>query len=250
MPRSSNPNIYFENREDAARQLLSVLPAELFKDRDPIVIAVSEGGVYFADKIAIALHCTMDILLTEAILAPNNAELAIAMVSETEEVVMHKALIDSFGISEDYVYGEAQRKYDDDILSYVYKYRKGKDILPLDGRYVVLVDECVETGLTMMVALKSVIARGVKDIYIATPILDKTVYENLLNVCDGVFCPHKIEDYISIEYYYENFDPLKFEEISEIIDVHEHRSAKRKTETAQQKNDTIPKGNDVTCKNR
>ena len=248
MQSSSDPNTYFENREDAAKQLISVLPTELFRDKDPVVIAVSEGGVYFADKIATTQHCTMDILLTEAILAPNNEELAIAMVSETEEVVMHKALIDSFGISEDYVYGEAQRKYDEDVLSYVYKYRKGKDILPLEGRYVVLVDECVETGLTMMVALKSVIARGVKDIYIATPILDRTVYENLLNVCDGVFCPHKIEDYISIEYYYKNFDALTFDEISEIIDVHEQRVTKRKTDTIQQGNTITPKGKEQICK--
>ena len=250
MQSSSDPNTYFENREDAAKQLISVLPTELFKDKEPVVIAVSEGGVYFADKIAKAQHCAMDILLTEAILAPNNPDLSIAMVSETEEVVMHKALIDSFGISEDYVYGEAQRKYDDDVLSYVYKYRKGKDILSLEGKYVVLVDECVETGLTMMVALKSVIARGVKDIYIATPILDKTVYENLLNVCDGVFCPHKIEDYISIEYYYKNFDLLTFEEISEIIDIHEHRLTKQKIKTANQKNDIMQKGKEITCKNK
>jgi len=250
MQSSSDPNTYFENREDAAKQLISVLPTELFKDKEPVVIAVSEGGVYFADKIARSQHCDMDILLTEAILAPNNPDLPIAMVSETEEVVMHKALIDSFGISEDYVYGEAQRKYDDDVLSYVYKYRKGKDLLSLENKYVVLVDECVETGLTMMVALKSVIARGVKDIYIATPILDKTVYENLLNVCDGVFCPHTIEDYISIEYYYKNFDLLTFEEISEIIDIHEHRLAKQKTETAEHKNDMMQKGKEITCKNK
>ena len=246
MQNSSDPNTYFEDRQDAAAQLISTLPKELFHDKEPVIIAVSEGGVYFADKIAKAQHCDMDILLTEAILAPNNPELAIAMISETEEVVMHKALIDSFGISEDYVYGEAQRKYDDEVLSYVYRYRKGKDILPLEGKYVVLVDECVETGLTMMVALKSVIARGVKDIYIATPILDRGVYENLLNVCDGVFCPHKINDYISIEYYYKNFDHLTFDEISEIIDAYEYRKQKQSQQI--QKSDTHAKGNKTVCK--
>jgi len=215
--------IYFEDREDAAQQLIKSLPLELFNDNEPVVIGVSEGGVFFADRIAQAVKGQMDILLTEAILAPNNPDLSIAMVSETEEVVMHKALIDSFSISEDYVYGEAQRKYDEEVLSYVYKYRKGKEILPLAGKYVVLVDECVETGLTMMVALKSVIARGAKDIYIATPILEKTVYQNLLTVCDGVFCPHTIEDYISIEYYYKNFEPLSFEDITDIINRYKSR---------------------------
>ena len=224
MPVDSNHKIYFENKEAAADQLIETLPISLLEDKNAVVIAVSEGGVYFADKIAKAVSGEMDILLTEAILAPNNPELTIAMVSETEDVVMHKALIEAFNISEDYIYGEAQRKYDEEVLSYVYKYRKGKDILSLEGKYVILADECVETGLTMMVALKSVIARGVKDIYIATPILDKTVYENLLTVCDGVFCPHKIQDYISIEYYYENFTHLSFEDISAIMELYEHRS--------------------------
>ncbi|HHE06202.1 MAG TPA: hypothetical protein ENK90_03685, partial [Epsilonproteobacteria bacterium] len=181
---------------------------------------VSEGGVYFADRIAKKVNAQMDILLTEAILAPNNHELAIAMISETEEVVMHKALIDAFDINEDYVYSEAQRKYDEEVLSYVYKYRKGKDLISLEGKYVVLADECIETGLTMMAALKSVITRGAKNIYIATPILDRAVYQNLLTVCDGVFCPHKIQDYISIEYYYQNFEPMTFEEIEEIVALH------------------------------
>jgi len=108
------------------------------------------------------------------------------MTSETEEVLMHKALIESFGINEDFVYAEAQRKYEETVLSYVYKYRKGNDPIPLEGKYVVLTDECIETGLTMMVALKSVIARGAKNIYVATPILDKSVYENLhLCKCEG-----------------------------------------------------------------
>jgi len=250
MQSNSDHNTYFENREDAASQLISTLPTELFDDKDPVVIAVSEGGVYFADKIVKEKACEMDILLTEAILAPNNADLAIAMVSETEEVVMHKALIDSFGISEDYVYGEAQRKYDEEVLSYVYRYRKGKDILPLEGKYVVLVDECVETGLTMMVALKSVIARGAKDIYIATPILDRAVYENLLSVCDGVFCPHTIQDYISIEYYYKNFDPMSFEEISDILDRHEIRAERRKKHQISHKSDKLHKGKEVACKHK
>jgi len=213
--------MYFEDREDASKQLIETLPIELLSQNETVVIGVSEGGVYFADQISKAIDAQMDILLTEPILAPNNPELAIAMVSETEEVVMHKALIDAFEINEDYVYGEAHRKYEEEVLSYVYKYRKGKDLISLEGKYVVLADECIETGLTMMVALKSVIARGAKNIYIATPILDKGVYQNLLTVCDGVFCPHTIQDYISIEYYYKDFQRLNFEEISSMVNDQE-----------------------------
>jgi len=221
MPADSDRNLYFKGREDAAAKLIEALPLELLKNNETVVIGVSEGGVYFADRIAKAIGAQMDILLTEPILAPNNPEVAIAMISETEEVVMHKALVDAFEINEDFVYNEAQRKYEEEVLGYVYRYRKGKDLLPLKGKYVILADECIETGLTMMVALKSVIAREAKNIYIATPILDKAVYENLLSVCDGVFCPHKIENYISIEYYYERFKKMTFEEIFEIVASYE-----------------------------
>ncbi len=233
MPNDSNLNAYFENKEDAAAKLIETLPLKLLQNNETVVIGVSEEGVYFADKIAKATEAQMDILLTEPIVAPNNPELAIAMVSETEEVVMHKALIDSFDISEDYIYSEAHRKYEEEVLAYVYKYRKGKELVSLKGKYVVLVDECIETGLTMMVALKSVIAREAKNIYIATPILDKTVYENLLSVCDGVFCPHKVQDYISIEYYYKDFKTLDFEEISEIVKQQDIRSKEEQIQKEQ-----------------
>jgi len=228
MPKDTDSHSYFEDRKDAATQLIDTISFELLLENETVVIGVSEGGVYFADQIAKKIDAQMDILLTEAIFAPNNSELAIAMISETDEVVMHKALVDAFDISEDFIYSEAQRKYEDEVLTYVYKYRKGSDLVSLKGKYVVLADECIETGLTMMVALKSVIARGAKNIYIATPILDKTVYQNLLTVCDGVFCPHKIQDYISIEYYYKNFEPLPYEEIIKIVDAQMKKDKKIK----------------------
>lgn len=229
MPSDLNPNMYYEDREDASKQLIEMLPSDLLEKNETVVIGVSEEGVYFADKIATAMDVQMDILLTEPIYAPNNPELAIAMVSETEEVVIHKALTDAFEINEDYVYGEAHRKYEEEVLTYVYKYRKGSDLVSLQGKYVVLVDECIETGLTMMVALKSVIARGARNIYIATPILDLTVYQNFLSVCDGVFCPHKIQDYISIEYYYKEYERSDFEETLSIVNAQAVKYKEEKT---------------------
>ena len=101
MSRDLDLNTYFDNRADASKQLLDTLPLELLSNKETVIIGVSEGGVYFADKIANKVGAQMDILLTEPILAPNNHELAIAMISETEEVVIHKALTDAFDINED-----------------------------------------------------------------------------------------------------------------------------------------------------
>ena len=219
MPNNLNSSVIFADRDAAAKELIELFPENLFEPSNTVVIGVSEGGVFFADKISKALKAQMDILLTEPIKAPNNPELAIAIVSETEEVVINKVLIDAFEIDEDYVYSEANRKYEETILSYVYKYRKGIPLRPLKGKHIILVDESIETGLTMTVALKSMIEMGANSIYVAAPVLDFTVYDNLLSLCDGVFCPHRIRDYISIEYYYETLDKLDFEILEKIIEA-------------------------------
>jgi putative phosphoribosyl transferase len=212
-------NIIFEDRTVASKELIDMLPPTLFELQDTVVVAVSEGGVYFADQVSSAIKAEMDILLTEPILAPNNHDLAIAIISETEEMVINKALVDSFGIDEDYVYSEANRKYEDNIIPYVYKYRKSVPMRSFKDKHIILIDESIESGLTMSIALKSMIEMDVKSIYVAAPVLDYSIYDNLLGICDGVFCPHRIRDYISIEYYYKNLEKLSFETLEKIIDA-------------------------------
>jgi len=222
MPKNSDRKIYFEDRKDAAGQLFDSLPADLFQDRDNLlIVALSTGGVLVADDIAKRLECDMDILISEDILAPKNRELSIAKVSEVQEIVIHTELINSFGIDEDLVYDEAKRVYTDKIIPYIYKYRKGEPIQSMEGKVVLLIDECVETDLTVMVAIKSMIAMDVKNVYVATPILDKTAYSSLLNISDGVFAPHQIRDYISIEYYYRNLDRPESSQIERILENYE-----------------------------
>jgi len=160
----------------------------------------------------------MNILLSEDISAPNNPELSIAMISETEEMVIHKPYIESFGIDKDYIYSQAYHQYENKVLKHIYRYRKGIPLEPLQGKNIILVDECIESGLTMMVALKSMIELDVRSLYVAVPILDKSIYPNLLTLCDGVFCPHQIDHYISIEYYYKNEEELDFALIEKMIE--------------------------------
>ena len=209
--------ILFKNRKDASEQLITEFSLDVTTLDNIIVLSVSEGGVYFAEQIAKKIGCSMDILLTEPIYSNVNKELTIAMVGETEEVIIHKALTTAFNISKDYIYAEAYIKYKENILSHIDKYRYGLELQDLNDKYVILTDECVETGLTMMSAVKTAISLGAKNIFIAVPILDNVVYENLLTICDNIFCPHKIDDYISINYYYEELEPFGFEEIDKIM---------------------------------
>jgi putative phosphoribosyl transferase len=221
MPNNSVSKYLFRDRADAAQQLIEAMPTERLKQQPVSVIAISEGGTLVAEPIARLLQAPVDVLLSEPIPAPNNPELPIAMISETQTLVQHEALIDAFGIDEDYVYDEAKRIYNDRVLSHVYRYRNGERLIDVRDRIVVLVDECVETGITTMTAIKSMIERGAKNVYLAVPVLDGQTYENLIAVCDGVFCPHRIRDYVSIEYYYQTLEAPDIETIKRIIDTHE-----------------------------
>jgi putative phosphoribosyl transferase len=218
----------FRDREDACDRVIDILPKEILKPEETVVLGISEGGVYFANRVAIALGCRMDILITEPIYSPVNPKLAIAMVGETEKIVMHQALIEAFDISKDYIYGEAGQKYKEVISTHIDKYRDGQVLDNLHEKFVLLVDESVETGLTMMTAIKTVISLGAKNVFIAVPIIDNMVYENLVKVCDDLFSPFKIDDYISIEYYYESLEEFSYDEIDKIMRDNKLKKEKRK----------------------
>jgi putative phosphoribosyl transferase len=207
----------FKDREDACNRLIDILPKEIFKSEETVVLGVSEGGVYFANRVANFLQCRMDILITEPIYSKVNSKLEIAMVGETEKIVMHQALVEAFDISKDYIYSEAEQKYREVVSSYIDKYREGRGLNGLNGKFVLFVDEFAETGLTMLTAIKTAISLGAKNVFIAVPVIDNVVYENLVKVCDDLFSPFKIDGYISIEYYYDNLEPFSYREIEKIM---------------------------------
>jgi putative phosphoribosyl transferase len=223
-----NEQYLFKNREEACDRLIDILPKEILKAEETVVLGVSEGGVYFADRVAKALGSRVDILITESIKSNVNQELIIAMVGETEKIVMHKALIEAFDISKDYIYSQSEQKYREEISSHIDRYRDGLALDGLNNKFVLLVDDCAQTGLTMMTSIKTAISLGAKNIFVAVPIIDNVVYKNLVKVCDDLFCPSKIDDYISVDYYYESLEVFSFEEIYQVI--YENKKSKGKIE--------------------
>lgn len=210
--------ILFENRDDAYRQLVQQMPTDRMKKEEWVVLAVSQGGVYFADKIARTIGGKADFLFTEKITAPNNKQCTIAMVSETEEIVVNERLIDSFGITLDYVYGEAKRKYDDKILAYLYKYRKGDMVSNLKDKNILLVDEGADTGMTLMASLKTVISLKVAKVAVALPVVPESIAVELSKIVDEVYFAHTIKNYVDVYTYYRElpeFDALSLGEMNE-----------------------------------
>ena len=204
--------ILFEDRRDAFQKLIATMPVQELKKEPWIVLAISEGGVFFAEAISNVIGAKNDYLFTEPITAPNNKECLIAVVSETEEIVINHNLVDSFDISIDYVYGEAKRRYEEKILSYLYKYRKGDLITDLTGKNVMLVDEGADTGLTLMAALKTVMNLHAHKVGVALPVLPESLAEELSNIVDEEFFVHRVPNFVDTKLYYRHlprYNPLE-----------------------------------------
>jgi putative phosphoribosyl transferase len=175
------------SRRDAAIKLIDVIPMQKFKDESWNIVAVSKGGLELASFIKGKFKNNLEILFSEAIMAPNNSECEVARVSEKEEIVINEKLVSAFDIQYDYIYGEAHRKHEEDILSYIYQYRKGRPFPSMENEVVLLVDEGSETGTKFMTALKTILAQKPKAVYIAVPVIPSDVLELLETFVDDIF---------------------------------------------------------------
>jgi len=212
------PRAIFKNRLDALRKLYEIMPLkEMQKRGNNIIVAISTGGVIFANEMSKKIGSNFDFLFTESISAPNNPECQVAMVSETEEIVLHDALINAFDIKLDYIYGEAKRKHEEKILKYVYKYRKGDMISSLTGKDVLLLDEGIDSGLTMMAAVKTAIMMRAKSVCLAVPVMPNHVAARLDEVMDEIYCLHKPLDFVDVSFYYEELSEVLPQDIEQML---------------------------------
>jgi len=207
-----------KNREEAAQKLCDVIPMQRFKDEDWKLVAVSKGGLDLCSRLRGRLDNDIDFLFSAAIMAPQNDECEVARVSELEEIVINENLVSAFEIQYDYIYGEAQRKHEEKILSNIYQYRKGKHFSSMENEVVLLVDEGSETGMKFMTALKSILAQKPKAVYIAAPVLPTDILELLEPFADEVFFLHDIDDYVETSLYYKELENIDEDEIEKLLE--------------------------------
>ncbi len=207
-----------QNRKDASSKLRDVIPMQRLKDESWNLVAVSAGGLELASHIRGEFFNVIDFLFSEPILAPRNEDCEIARVSEKEEIVINEQLVGAFEIQYDYIYGEARRKHEEKILSYIYKYRKGRHFIDVEDKVVLLIDDGSETGFKFMTALKTVLVQKPKAVYIAVPILPSDILEQLEPFCDDIFFLYDIDDYVKTSLYYKEFKDIDDETIEKLLE--------------------------------
>lgn len=206
----------FENREQAARLLVVKLAA--YRGQNPLVLGVPRGAVPMAKIIADGLGGDVDVVLVHKLGAPGQPELAIGSVDENGYVYL-TAFVAELGVSDDYLKRETKLQ--------VEGLRRRRQLYtpirpPLDpaGRIVIIVDDGIATGSSMIAALHAVREKKPARVIVATAVAPPETVERLQGEADEIVCLATPATFFAIGTFFGDFSQVPDEEVMKILRTH------------------------------
>lgn len=204
----------FENRQDAGRKLSERL--EKYKGDNVIILAVPRGGVIVAYEAVKRFGFKWDMIIPRKIGAPQNREVAIGAVSADGSYFIDEYYAEMLGVSKEYIENEVAREVEE-IARRAREYR-GSDSFPdVRDRTVIIVDDGIATGFTLLAAVKSVRKQGAGKIVLAVPVAPEETVQSFERITDEVICLLIPEDFHAVGQYYKHFGQVTDNEIFSII---------------------------------
>jgi len=204
----------FRNREDAARQLAAKLKGrDLY---DPLVLAIPRGGVVTGAVLARELGADLDVVLARKLRAPGQPELAIGAVSEDGHVYLNHHAPEFLEQMKDYL--AAERRYQmGEIERRKRLFRGVRPQAPLAGRSVIVTDDGIATGSTMIAALQSLKPQNARAVIVAVPVASPDRLTQIRRWCDDVVCLLAPEEFWAIGQFYKDFSQVEDQEVLELL---------------------------------
>jgi putative phosphoribosyl transferase len=215
----------FRDRVQAGQLLAEKLREEV-GPAQPLVLALPRGGVPVAFEIAHDLHGDLDIFLVRKIGVPGQEELALGAIASGGVRVINAALAENLKISAttiDMLTAREQRE----IEHRERLYREGRAPLPIADRAVILVDDGLATGATMLAAVRAVKQRNPKRIVVAVPVASTTACKEFRRHVDEVVCLQTPEPFYAVGAWYQDFSQTTDEEVRELLDRATHEKVRR-----------------------
>jgi predicted phosphoribosyltransferase len=203
----------FRNREDAARLLAETLIK--YRNQNPLILAIPRGAVPMAHIIAEALEGEVDVVLVHKLGAPGQPELAIGSVDERGQVYVgeHAA---SLGVDDEYIAREkkAQMKI---LRSRRALYTPVHPPIDPIGRIVIVVDDGIATGATMVSALRAVRDQNPCKLIAATAVASREALDMIRGLADEVVCLEVPEIFYAVGQFFLEFPQVSDEEVVTLL---------------------------------
>ena len=212
----------FENRNEAGKFLADKL-LSYQEDENVIVLALPRGGVPVASVIAYELNKPLDIFLVKKIGTPGQEELALGAVSSTGEIVINWDLANRIGVDESEInsLAEEMRKA---LKNREALLRSGAPAIDITNHRVILVDDGLATGATMLTAIRAIKKLKPLEIIVAIPVASWEAYKLILNEANKVVCPLIPDFFYSVGMWFEDFRQVTDGEVIELMKASRQRT--------------------------
>ncbi len=203
----------FQDRHDAAQRLATRLPA--YRGQRPLVLAIPRGAVPMARVIAEALEGDFDVVLVRKLRAPWQPELAVGSVDETGWTYI-APFAASAGADASHIEAEKQRQLRI-IRARRAQYTPLRPHLDPAGRIVIVVDDGLATGATMIAALHGLRQQKPARLVCAVPVAPPETLERVRPLADEVVCLEVPDGFRAVGQFYRNFDPVEDEDVIALL---------------------------------
>lgn len=201
--------MYFKNRYDAAMRLIPLL--QKYKNDRGVVMAVPRGGVALGYFIAKHYNFPMELILTKKIGHPFNSEFAIGAVGLDAEIINERE-----DVPEAYLKKEIKR-IRESLRERQKKFMGNLKPLDLKGKTVIIVDDGIATGNTILASIEMMRHKEPKKIVVAVPVAPPSTAKKIKARADDFICLHTPIDFFGVGQFYDDFSEVSDEEVVHYI---------------------------------
>lgn len=203
----------FRDRYDAAQRLAKKLST--YKDMNPLILAIPRGAVPMAKIIADELNGEFDVVLVRKLRAPFSPEFAIGSVDESGWTYIADYAASAGGTPE---YIESEKRLQmETIRTRRAQYTPIRPPIDPAGRIVIVIDDGLATGSTMISALHGLRAKNPKKLICAVPVSPPDTLEKVADMADEVVCLDAPDYFQAVGQFYSSFPQVEDEEVIEIL---------------------------------
>jgi len=203
----------FQDREQAAHLLAQRLAG--YRGQRPLVLGIPRGAVPMAKIIAEALEGELDVVLVHKLGAPGHPELAIGAVDETGQLYLGE-YVRELGVTDAYIAREKAAQ-----LEMLHKRRAMYTPIrpPIDpaGRVVIVVDNGVATGASMIAALRAVRAQQPAKLIAVAAVASPNTVRQIAEEADEVVCLEVPDVFYAVGQFFEDFSQVSDAEVVAVL---------------------------------
>jgi putative phosphoribosyl transferase len=205
----------FRDRHEAGRALAEELTAYRGKE-GLLVLGLARGGVPVGWEIASALHAQLDVFLVRKLGVPRWSELAMGALASGGGVVINENVVSSLNITDEQV----REVIDNEAVELERReqaYRGGRPVADPHGKIVILVDDGIATGASMLAAVRAVRSAGPQSIVVAVPVGPQSACRELAREADDVVCATMPVGFEAVGQVYGDFHQVSDDEVRELL---------------------------------